>query len=101
MNPWVRYEHPEPTDDGTWYRCVVDDGMLRACVEQQEGRWHLSMSFMDHGNEISRYPTWEELRYGRDYLLPHDLTFAMPLPPIDNMIAVHIYQIGESDAEDT
>jgi|SRR5215469_6467547 len=46
-------------------------------------RWHLSIS------HPSRYPTWQEIRFARYDLLPHDVTMAMILPPHAEYVSLH------------
>jgi hypothetical protein len=46
-------------------------------------KWHLSIS------RAERYPGWDEIKDARYSLLPHELTFAMLLPPPDEYVNTH------------
>lgn len=67
----------------------VSDGTLRALVAEEPMGWHLSISFVDHKERPSRYPTWDEITHARCELLPDDVGFVMHLPPNDEYVAVH------------
>jgi hypothetical protein len=56
--------------------------------------WHLTIS------TPSRHPTWDEIKVARYRLLPHELTFAMLLPPPGEYVNVpaqdHVFQLWET-----
>ncbi len=58
-----------------------------------EMRWHLSISCPD------RHPTWDEIKTARYRLLPHDIAFAMILPPPRFYVNVpaqdHVFHLHE------
>lgn len=67
----------------------VGDGTLWAFVAEEPQGWHMSISFRNHRNEPTRYPTWDEIAHARDEFLPTDLDFVMWLPKADDYIAAH------------
>lgn len=67
----------------------VGDGTLRSILAHEEGKWHLSISFVDHKGNPRRYPKWDEISHARYELMPADLYVAMILPPPDEFVAVH------------
>jgi hypothetical protein len=67
----------------------VGDGTLWAMVADEPWGWHMSISFRDRHNELTRYPTWDEIAHARDELLPADVNFVMHLPTADQYVAVH------------
>lgn len=71
------------------YRRRVADGELRAAVDESPLGWHLSISFVDHKDRPTRYPTWDEITHARDQLLPGDVAFVMHLPIDSEYVAVH------------
>ena len=90
-SPWQKIGSV-PTAPG-WsadsYARQVGDGILRALVAEEPMGWHMSISFVDHRGEPSRYPRWDEITHARDGLLPADVAFVMHLPPADEYVAVH------------
>jgi hypothetical protein len=62
---------------------------------QHELRWHLSISRTD------RHPSWDEMKTARYRLLPHDVTFAILLPPPPFYVNVpsqdHVFHMHEID----
>lgn len=48
---------------------------LMAIVSRELDRWHMSVSHRD------RMPTWGELGFARDELLPEDVFLCVPHPP--------------------
>lgn len=72
-----------------WYRRYVNDGTLYACVADEPQGWHMSVSFRDKRNKLSRYPRWDELTHARYHLLPADIDVVMHLPPPTEYVAVH------------
>lgn len=73
---------------GAWVR-RVHDGELRAIRTVDLGLRHLSVSFVDHRGEPTRYPTWDELADARYALLPDDIEVVMYLPPSEQFVALH------------
>lgn len=67
----------------------VSDGRLVALVALEPAGLHLSVSFRDHRDRLSRYPTWDELADARDALLPADAGFVMHLPAAGEYVALH------------
>lgn len=67
----------------------VSDGQLRALVAREPGGWHLSISFVNHRGQPTRYPRWDEITHARYELLPDDIDVVMHLPPEDQYLAVH------------
>jgi hypothetical protein len=55
--------------------------------------WHLSMSLRH------RHPDWDELKFARYVLLPHELCFGILLPPPDLYVNVpaqdHVFHLWE------
>ena len=76
--------------DGTYVR-NVGDGKLFALVgtPENEGEWHLSISFRDNKGELSRYPRWDEIIHCRETLIPDDVNMVMILPALDDYVAMH------------
>jgi hypothetical protein len=72
-----------------WWRRRVNDGMLVACVGNEPTGWHLSISFRDHHDRLTRYPRWDEILDARETLLPDDVGFVMHLPSSDEYVALH------------
>lgn len=71
------------------FRREVGDGSLWAIVCEEPQGWHLSISFRDRRNELTRYPRWDEIAHARDELLPEDVDFVMWLPKSDDYVALH------------
>jgi len=71
------------------YQRRVNDGVLMAIVGHEPAGWHLSISFRDHRQRLTRYPHWDEISHARYELMPADLPIAMILPPEDEFVAVH------------
>lgn len=67
----------------------VGDGTLWAIVSNEPWGWHLSVSFRNPRNELTRYPTWDELTHARYELLPDDIDVVMHLPPPAEYVALH------------
>lgn len=91
---WVR--QPLPPDlawlasyGGAWWVRRVSDGTLRAIVAEEPAGWHLSVSFIDHRGELSRYPSWDEIAHARHELLPAEVDFVMWLPKAGEYVNVH------------
>lgn len=74
-----------------WYRRSTDgsDGVLFACVALEPQGWHMSISYRDLTDELSRYPSWDEISHARDCLLPDDSEFVMFLPTRENYVSLH------------
>jgi hypothetical protein len=74
--PWQRVPtatHPDmPPDAETFINATRG---LAAIRSRELGRWHLSVSHRD------RIPTWGELGYARDTLLPADVWLMIAHPP--------------------
>jgi hypothetical protein len=89
-SPWRQYG---PSADGdvpmTWWLRDVADGVLRSLVAQEPQGWHLSISFVNHRGDPTRYPTWDEQVDAVRQLLPKDLTYAMFITPDDEFVALH------------
>lgn len=92
-SPWVEMKREQLTILGvgaTVFRRRVGDGVLMAVRGPQEPEgWHLSISFRNHRQELTRYPHWDEISHARYELLPHDLTMMMLLPPPEEFVALH------------
>ena len=62
-----------------------------------EYRWHLSISCRD------RHPSWDEMKVARYRLLPHEVAFAIILPPPYVYVNVpaqdHVFHLHEIDDE--
>jgi hypothetical protein len=99
-SPWLG--EPDRTMDfgdgivAHYFKRNVGDGTLWAMVGHEpigpnnELRWHLSISFRDNRNELSRYPSWDEQVHAVRELMPQGVTFAMILPPDDDgYVALH------------
>lgn len=71
------------------FRRRVNDGVLVAIVGDEPTGWHLSISFRDQRELLTRYPRWDEIADARDALLPGDIGFVMHLPPADEYVALH------------
>jgi hypothetical protein len=67
----------------------VSDGQLRSLVAEEPQGWHLSISFINHRGDPSRYPTWDEISHARYELLPDGIDVVMHLPPAGEYVAVH------------
>lgn len=83
-----------PVGDGRivlmhYFQRSVEDGTLWAIVSEEPQGWHLSISFRNRSNELSRYPTWDEIAHARYELLPVGLDFVMHLPPPEEYVALH------------
>jgi hypothetical protein len=76
-------------DAGVWYARDVSDGALRALVADEPAGWHLSISFVDHRMQPTRYPKWDEQVDAVRQLLPPELTYAMFITPDDEFVALH------------
>jgi hypothetical protein len=74
----------------TWYLRLVNDGALWAAVAEEPHGWHMSISFRDKRDQLTRYPTWDEIAHTRDALLPADIGFVMHLPKTGEYIALHM-----------
>jgi hypothetical protein len=72
----------------TWTR-QVSDGDLLAIVGEEPDGWHLSISFRDHRDRLSRYPRWDEISDARYRLVPDEVTMGMLLPPPEQYVAAH------------
>lgn len=72
-----------------WHARNVSDGQLRALVAEEPHGWHMSISFVNHRGEPSRYPRWDEIAHARDELLPVDVGFVMHLPAAGEYVALH------------
>lgn len=55
--------------------------------------WHLSIS------RLNRHPSWDDLKAARYRLLPHELTFAVLLPPPTEFVNVpeqdHVFHVWQ------
>jgi hypothetical protein len=71
-----------------WHR-QVGDGLLVAMVGEEPPGWHLSISFRDRRDALTRYPRWDEIVHAREQLLPHDIDFVMHLPKLGDYVALH------------
>lgn len=81
---------PIPGVEVRWFYRRVNDGTLWSCVgDEPEIGWHMSISYRNHNNNPTRYPTWDEIAHARDVLLPVDVGFVMHLPPDGQYVAVH------------
>ncbi|HEX5015982.1 MAG TPA: hypothetical protein VFX15_00175 [Actinomycetes bacterium] len=96
-SPWVevpeRYVEAEGKYPMRFFLRRTGDGSLWAIVAiEPEIGWHLSISFRDAKNRLSRYPTWDEIAHAREVLLPPELGFVMHLPPLttDEYVALHL-----------
>jgi len=49
----------------------------------EQAGWHISIS------HLSRYPTWDEIKYARYKLLPPGITMAIYLPPEEQYVDMH------------
>lgn len=67
----------------------VGDGTLWALVAEEPWGWHMSISFRNTRNELTRYPRWDEIAHARDDLLPADVDFVMWLPKSGEYVALH------------
>lgn len=76
-----------------WHRNVSDGHLvvLLANPSSPEKEWHLSISFRNHKEELSRYPTWDEIMHARIQLIPKNVAMHMIIPPLDgdDYVAVH------------
>jgi hypothetical protein len=91
-SPWVGVPDMTTNFDGYvahWFHRRVGDGLLWACVGEEPIGWHLSISFRDQRDQLTRYPTWDEIAHARDELLPDDVDFVMHLPTADEYVALH------------
>lgn len=70
---------PAESENARVYRL----GRCTALVARERGQWHLSIS------HPSRYPTWDEIAKARYGALPHDVMFAMLLPPPEEYVNLH------------
>jgi hypothetical protein len=75
--------------DAKVYARHVHDGSLRAFVADEPAGWHLSISFVNHKGDPTRYPTWDEITHAREQLLPANVAFVMHLPVADEYVAIH------------
>ena len=89
-SPWLgepsrTIEMPGPDGPVTahFFRRTVGDGTLWAIVSQEPRGWHLSISFRNQANQLSRYPSWDEQVHAVRELMPPGLAFHMILP-VDN-----------------
>jgi hypothetical protein len=67
----------------SWGDCNVFVGQEPVVGDPWPKSWHMSIS-TPHRN-----PTWEEIKQARYYLIPHDVTMAMILPPTDQYVNIH------------
>jgi hypothetical protein len=67
----------------------VSDGRLRAILGEEPDGWHLSVSFVNHRGDGTRYPTWDEIADARYRLAPEEITLVMFLPPPEAYVALH------------
>ena len=71
----------------------VADGALHAFVAREPDAaglaWHLSISFRDAADQMTRYPSWDEQVEAIRALLPVDLTYVQIVPPDDEYVALH------------
>ena len=67
----------------------VRDGLLRAMVADEPSGLHLSISFVNHRGDPTRYPSWDEIVDARERLLPDDVGFVMHLPTEGEYVSVH------------
>lgn len=74
------------------YERNVHDGRLRAfAADEPVIGWHMSISFVNHRGEASRYPTWDEIMNARMVLLPADITFVIRFPAdTEGYVAAHL-----------
>lgn len=84
------------------YTRNVSDGVLRAFVAEEPPGLHLSISFVNHKGDPTRYPTWDEIIDARERLLPFDVGFVMHLPSDDEYVALHptTFHLWEFPARD-
>lgn len=91
-SPWIPTRAGIEVIDGIdlhWYRREVSDGTLFAAVANEPQGWHLSISFRDKRDRLTRYPRWDEIAHAREELLPHELEFVMFLPREGEYVALH------------
>jgi hypothetical protein len=70
-------------------------GNLRALVDQEGGRWHLSLS------HPKRLPTWAELGEAREELLPAEIHLCIPHPPKEFWVNLHPYCLHLYEIQDS
>jgi hypothetical protein len=96
-SPW-EFDHHEDMPDPmggivpirAWFhRRRVNDGTLWAIVNELPIGWHMSISFRDKRNKLTRYPTWDEIMHARDALLPEEIAFVMHMPLVEEYVAAH------------
>jgi hypothetical protein len=89
-SPWLEAEPLTINDVRTrTFRREVNDGALWALVAEEPQGWHLSISFRDRRDQLTRYPRWDEIAHARDELLPADIDFVMWLPRAGDYVALH------------
>lgn len=80
---WDRVHNPgEPPDSQTFMNRTRGLLAIRA---REIGRWHLSVSHRE------RVPTWGELGYARDALLPADVWMMVAHPPRKYWLNYHTH----------
>ena len=93
-SPWVKDRSEgmridEYNVEAHYWSRRVSDGTLWAILSNEPWGWHLSISFRNQRNELTRYPSWDELTHARYELLPSTIDVVMHLPPPDEYVAVH------------
>ena len=80
----------------------VRDGELRAIVscDPPDYKWHLSLTHTKRGRHDERHPNWEEVTNARYELLPANLTMAIYLPPIEEVISSTTLRLVEVEADE-
>lgn len=69
----------------SWGDCNVFVGQEPVSGDPWPLSWHLSIS------TPYRNPSWEEIKQARYDLVPHDVTMAMILPPVEQYVNIHNY----------
>lgn len=91
-SPWIGKPELTQLIEGIpthYFHRQVGDGSLWAMVAEEPWGWHMSISFRNQRNELTRYPTWDEIAHARYELLPADIDFVMHLPPPGEYVALH------------
>lgn len=93
---WERIETPVAVQADTF---IHRDRLLSAFRSRDNGRWHLSVAHRD------RIPTWFELGFARDCLVPADVWMVVPHPPRRfwvnvNPHVLHLWEVRDQPLQD-
>lgn len=89
---WSRMLNPNGPDGSETY--VHETKRLMAIRGHENGRWHLSVSHRE------RIPTWGELGFARDHLLPANVWLMIAHPPREywmnlNSRVLHLWEFDD------